>query len=154
MSKWNPDMIGEAEELLLDASATGRPGRYQIEAAIQSAHVVRRSTGQADWDAIVNLYGILAATAPSPVVTVNRAVALAQAGRAEDALAALDGLTDDPRLSDYQPYWAARAEVLARAGRPAEAAEAYDRAIGLEADAAVRAFLQGKRMALKPEGPP
>jgi len=60
VAEWNQDLIGEAEELLLKASAMRRPGRYQIEAAIQSAHVVRRSQGQADWKAIVDLYGILA----------------------------------------------------------------------------------------------
>ena len=88
---------------------------------------------------------------PSPVVAVNRAVAVAQAGHAGDALAALDELADDPRLADYQPYWAARAELLARAGKQAEAATAYDRAIGLEPDPSVRAFLQERRMAMKPQ---
>jgi RNA polymerase sigma-70 factor (ECF subfamily) len=131
----------------------GRPGRYQIEAAIQSAHVVRRSTGEADWRAIVDLYGVLAAMVPSPVIAVNRAVALAQAGHADDALMALDELADHSRLAGYQPYWAARAELLVRAGRQSEAAAAYDRAIGLEPDPSVRAFLQAKRMALKLEEP-
>ncbi|MBN9079325.1 MAG: RNA polymerase subunit sigma-70 [Rhizobiales bacterium 65-79] len=151
VTKWDQTLITEAEGLLLRASAMGRPGRYQIEAAIQSAHVVRRSTGQADWRAIVDLYGVLAAMVPSPVVAVNRAVAVAQAGHAGDALAALDELADDPRLADYQPYWAARAELLARAGKQAEAATAYDRAIGLEPDPSVRAFLQERRMAMKPQ---
>jgi RNA polymerase sigma-70 factor (ECF subfamily) len=86
---------------------------------------------------------------PSPVVAVNRAVALAQAGDAEDALAALDELTGDPRLADYQPYWAARAEILVRVGKKAEAVAAYDRAIGLEPDPAVRDFLQRRRAAVK-----
>jgi RNA polymerase sigma-70 factor (ECF subfamily) len=149
VTKWNRDLIGEAEELLLKASAMHRPGRYQVEAAIQSAHVVRRSTGQADWQAIVDLYGILASMALSPVVAVNRAVALAQAGHAGDALAALDELTGDPRLADYQPYWAARAEILVRVGKRTEAAAAYDRAIGLEPDPAVRDFLQRRRAAIE-----
>jgi RNA polymerase sigma-70 factor (ECF subfamily) len=149
VAKWDLDLIGEAEELLLKASAMHRPGRYQVEAAIQSAHVVRRSTGQADWQAIVDLYGILASMALSPVVAVNRAVALAQAGHAGDALAALDELTGDPRLADYQPYWAARAEILVRAGKKPEAAAAYDRAIGLEHDPAVREFLQRRRAAIE-----
>jgi RNA polymerase sigma-70 factor (ECF subfamily) len=153
VTKWEPRMIAEAEDLLLQASAMGRPGRYQIEAAIQSAHVVRRSTGQADWRAIVDLYGVLAAMVPSPVIAVNRAVALAQAGHADDALMALDELADHSRLAGYQPYWAARAELLVRAGRQSEAAAAYDRAIGLEPDPSVRAFLQAKRMALKLEEP-
>jgi len=149
VAKWNQDLIGEAEELLLKASVMRRPGRYQVEAAIQSAHVVRRSTGQADWAAIVGLYEILASMIPSPVVAVNRAVALAQAGDADNALAALDELTGDPRLADYQPYWAARAEILVRVGKKAEAVAAYDRAIGLEPDPAVRDFLQRRRAAVK-----
>jgi RNA polymerase sigma-70 factor (ECF subfamily) len=149
VAEWNQDLIGEAEELLLKASAMRRPGRYQIEAAIQSAHVVRRSQGQADWKAIVDLYGILASMVPSPVVALNRAVALAQAGHPDDALAVLDDLADDPRLADYQPYWAARAEILVRVGKKPEAETAYERAIGLEHDPSVRAFLQGKRMVLK-----
>lgn len=149
VAKWNQDLIGEAEELLLKASVMRRPGRYQVEAAIQSAHVVRRSTGQADWAAIVGLYGILASVVASPVVAVNRAVALAQAGDADDALAALDELTGDPRLADYQPYWAARAEILVRVGKKAEAVAAFDRAIGLEPDPAVRDFLQRRRAAVK-----
>jgi RNA polymerase sigma-70 factor (ECF subfamily) len=149
VAKWNQDLIGEAEELLLKSSVMQRPGRYQVEAAIQSAHVVRRSTGQADWKAIVDLYGILASMIPSPVVAVNSAVALAQAGDADGALAVLDELGDDSRLADYQPYWAARAEILVRVGKKTEAAAAYDRAIGLEHDPSVRAFLQGKRMAMK-----
>jgi RNA polymerase sigma-70 factor (ECF subfamily) len=149
VAEWSQDLIGEAEELLLKASAMRRPGRYQIEAAIQSAHVVRRSQGQADWKAIVDLYGILASMVPSPVVALNRAVALAQAGHPDDALAVLDDLADDPRLADYQPYWAARAEILVRVGKKPEAETAYERAIGLEHDPSVRAFLQGKRMVLK-----
>jgi RNA polymerase sigma-70 factor (ECF subfamily) len=149
VAKWYQDLIGEAEELLLKASVMQRPGRYQVEAAIQSAHVVRRGTGHADWAAIVGLYGILASMVPSPVVAVNRAVALAQAGDADGALAALDELTGDPRLADYQPYWAARAEILVRVAKKAQAAAAYDRAIGLEPDPAVRDFLQRRRAAIE-----
>jgi RNA polymerase sigma-70 factor (ECF subfamily) len=149
VAKWDQGLIDEAEDLLLKASVMQRPGRYQVEAAIQSAHVVRRSQGQADWTAIVGLYGILASMVPSPAVAVNRAVALAQAGDADDALAALDELTDDPRLADYQPYWAARAEILVRVGKKPEATVAYERAIGLEHDPAVRDFLQRRRMAIK-----
>jgi RNA polymerase sigma-70 factor (ECF subfamily) len=145
---WNLGMIEEAEGLLRKASAMPGSGRYQIEAAIQSAHVVRRSTAQADWNAIVVLYGMLMAITPSPVVAINRAVALAEAAGAETGLAALGELSDDPHLADYQPYWAARAELLARAGQSTQAAAAYERAIGLEADPSVRTFLQNRRTAL------
>jgi RNA polymerase sigma-70 factor (ECF subfamily) len=86
---------------------------------------------------------------PSPVVAVNSAVALAQAGDADGALAVLDELGDDSRLADYQPYWAARAEILVRVGKRTEAAAAYDRAIGLEPDPAVRDFLQRRRAAIE-----
>jgi RNA polymerase sigma-70 factor (ECF subfamily) len=146
---WDPEMIEEAEGLLRKASAMPGSGRYQIEAAIQSAHVVRRSKQHADWNAIVVLYGMLMAIAPTPVVAINRAVALAEAVDAEAGLAVLDEIGDDPRLAEYQPYWAARAEILVRAGRHADAAAAYDRAIGLEPDPSVRAFLQAKRIALE-----
>jgi RNA polymerase sigma-70 factor, ECF subfamily len=123
-------------------------GRYQLEAAVQSAHVIRRRTGHADWPAIAQLYDALAALTGSPVVAINRAVAIAETRGAAEGLAALDAITDDARLSDYQPYWAARAGLLARSGAVVEADEAYRRAIGLEADPAVRRFLQQRREAL------
>jgi RNA polymerase sigma-70 factor (ECF subfamily) len=145
---WDNGMIDAAEALLFQASAMGRFGRYQLEAAIQSAHVVRRMTGRADWEAIVQLYDALAAVTGSPVVAINRAVALAEARGPTNGIAALDTLADDARLADYQPYWAARADLLARAGHVPAADEAYERAIGLEADPAVRDFLMAKRAAL------
>jgi RNA polymerase sigma-70 factor (ECF subfamily) len=126
----------------------GRIGRYQLEAAVQSAHVVRRATGWTDWEAIVQLYDALAAITGSPVVSINRAIAIAEAQGPAAAIAALDAVADDPRLADYQPYWAARAAVLARAGQLHAADQAYERAAGLEADPAVRDFLMGKRAAL------
>jgi RNA polymerase sigma-70 factor (ECF subfamily) len=148
MTRWDMGMIEEAEALLHGAAALGRIGRYQLEAAIQSAHDVRRRTGSADWPAIVALNDILATLTASPVVAVNRAVALAETEGPEAGLAALDALAGDRRLAEYQPWWAARAELLARAGRTTEAAEAYVRAIGLEPDPAVRDFLARRRAAL------
>lgn len=145
---WDTDAIEEAEALLRRAAGMGRIGRYQLEAAVQSAHVVRRRTGSADWHAIVTLYDALAAITGSPVVAVNRAVALAETEGAEAGIAALDALAGDRRLAEYQPYFAARAELLARAGRATEATEAYGHAIGLEPDPAVRTFLQRRRAAL------
>jgi len=117
-------------------------GRYQLEAAVQSAHVVRRLTGAADWAAIEKLYGALEALTGSPVVTINRAIALAEMQGPTAGLALLDALADDARLADYQPCWAARAGLLVRTGDTAAAANAYERAIGLESDPAVRRFLQ------------
>ena len=141
-ARWNGALIDEAEELLLRASALGSPARFQLEAAVQSAHAARRLTGKTDWPAIVQLYDALLALTGSVVVAINRAVALAEAHSVAEGLAALEPLAQDARLAQYQPYWAARAALLARGGNAAAAAEAYQRAIGLEADEAVRAFLQ------------
>jgi len=146
---WDAPLIDEAEALLLRAGGMGAVGRYQLEAAVQSAHVVRRRTGQADWTAIERLYDALMALTGSPVVAINRAVAVAETRGPAAGLAALDALADDARLAEYQPYWAARAGLLARSGDVDRAEQAYERAIGLEADPAVRRFLQRRRMELR-----
>src|SRR5207244_9531516 len=147
-ARWDEALIAEAEALLLAASRMNSPGRFQLEAAVQSAHAARRMSGRTDWAAIVQLYDALLAMTGSVVVAINRAVALAELRGAGEGLAALDGLQDDARLAQYQPYWAARAALLARAGDAAGAAEAYQRAIGLESDPAVRAFLQNELLHL------
>ncbi len=149
---WDARLIDEAETLLRRAGAMGEIGRYQLEAAVQSAHVVRRLTGTADWAAIEKLYDALLMLTWSPVVAINRAVAVAETQGAAAGLAALDALSDDARLAEYQPYWAARAQLLARMGRTQAAARAYERAIGLESDPAVRRFLQDHRSRLGEEG--
>ncbi|GLS36470.1 DNA-directed RNA polymerase sigma-70 factor [Mesorhizobium tianshanense] len=145
---WDGAMIDEAETLLRRAAAKGVVARYQLEAALQSAHTARRLTGRTDWIAIKHLYDALSVIAGSPVVSINRAVAIAEADSAAAGLSALDELGGDKRLADYQPYWAARAGLLARLGKTPEAAAAYDRAIGLERDPAVRRFLQERRAGL------
>jgi RNA polymerase sigma-70 factor (ECF subfamily) len=94
------------------------------------------------WAAIARLYDVLYAMTASPVTALNRAVALAEIEGPHKALSELDALAGDARLANYQPYWAARAELLARTGAASEAREAYERAIGLERDPAVRRFLQ------------
>jgi RNA polymerase sigma-70 factor (ECF subfamily) len=142
---WDALMIDEAEALLRRASTMNAVGRYQLEAAVQSAHAARRITGRTDWTALEKLYDALLALTGSPVVAINRAVALAETQGAAAGLAALDALSDDARLAEYQPYWAARAGLLARMEDAREAGRAYERAIGLESDPAVRRFLQGKR---------
>jgi len=142
---WDEGLIAQAEAALRQASEAGALGRYQIEAAIQSAHVVRRRTGAADWAAIERLYDLLWDLTQSPVVAVNRAVAIAETSGAAVALAALDAVAADDRLAEYQPYWAARADFLARCGACAEADRAYQLAIGLETDPSVRRFLQERR---------
>jgi RNA polymerase sigma-70 factor (ECF subfamily) len=110
--------------------------------------VVRRRTGRADWAAIESLYDVLAGLDDSPVIAVNRAVAIAENRGAASGLLVLDAVAADTRLGTYQPYWAARAELLARSGAADEARTAYDLAIGLEHDAAARAFLLRRRAAL------
>src|SRR5262245_48409579 len=146
---WATALIEEAEALLFRASAMGAIGRYQLEAAVQSAHVVRRRTGRSDWAAIERLYDALFTMTGSPVVAINRAIAVAETRGAAAGLADLDALQEDARLSDYQPYWAARAGLLARNGAAAAAEDAYQRAIGLESDPAVRQFLQRRRAELR-----
>jgi RNA polymerase sigma-70 factor (ECF subfamily) len=143
---WDVAMIEEAEALLRRACALGAIGRYQLEAAVQSAHVARRRSGRADWPAVVGLYDALFALTRSPVVAINRALAIAETRGAEAAIAALPEI--DERLRRYQPYWAARAELLARSGARTDAREAYGRAIGLERDDAIRRFLQQRQSAL------
>ena len=145
---WDLARIDAAEELLGLASAEGPTGRYQIEAAIQSAHAARRLTGADTWPDIVALYDHLMVLAPGPVVALNRAVARAQVEGPATALAEIDALAADPRMADYQPYWAARGRLCARAGRRADALEALTLAIGLSADPAVRRYLQGELEAL------
>ena len=148
-SEWDAALIDEAETLLRRASTMNTLGRYQLEAAVQSAHAVRRLTGAADWAAIEKLYDALLALTGSPVVAINRAVAAAETHGPIAGLAQLDALADDARLADYQPYWAARAGLLARTGDTVAAASAYERAIGLESDPAVRRFLQARRAGLE-----
>ena len=147
-SSWDWQMIGEAEALLRRASALGSIGRYQIEGAVQSAHVYRRRTGHANWAEVVQLYDALSALTGSPVVAINRALAIAELNGASAALEALQEVAADARLAEYQPYWAARAELLAKTGAYREARHAHEIAIGLERDPAVRRFLQRRQSAL------
>ena len=145
---WDARMIAEAEALLRQAGAAGAIGRRQLEAALQSAHVERCRTGRHNWAEVVRLYDALATLGESPVVVLNRALAIAELRGAEAGLEALQALDGDPRLAEYQPWWAARAELLARTGNREEARHAYGIAIGLERDMAVRRFLQGRLEAL------
>jgi predicted RNA polymerase sigma factor len=147
-SLWDVQMIAAAEALLLRAGALGAIGRYQLEGALQSAHVHRCRTGCANWAEVVSLYDALGALGGSPVVAINRALAIAELHGAAAALAAMPEVAADARLAEYQPYWAARAELLARAGTSDEARRAYEIAIGLERDGAVRRFLQRRQAAL------
>jgi predicted RNA polymerase sigma factor len=148
---WDSQMIDEAEALLHRASEIGPIGRYQLEAALQSAHVYRCRSGHANWAEVVQLYDALFALTRSPVVAINRALAIAELHGAGIALDAMQQeLAADARLTEYQPYWAARAALLSKTGAHTEARQAYEIAIGLERDPSVRRFLQQRQSALKP----
>lgn len=138
---WDHDLIAAAEQLLRQASSTGATGRYQLEAAIQSAHIARLASGAATWPAIAALYDHLYGLTQSPVVILNRAAARAEIDGPASALADLDALAADPRMADYQPYWAARGHLAARAGHKDIAYQAFTLAIGLSTDDAVRHYL-------------
>ena len=151
--QWDARMIDEAEDLLRRASVLGDVGRYQLEAALQSAHVDHRRTGRSDWQAVVRLYDALFELTHSPVVAINRALAIAELHGPNAALAALPDSATDARLLEYQPYWAARADLLTRAASYPEARDAYEVAIGLERDPAVRGFLQRRHATLAARKP-
>lgn len=144
VTRWDAAAIGEAESLLQRASRCGRIGRFQLEGAIQSAYARRIAGLDPDWPAIAALYDALFALTGSPVVALNRAVAVGRVQGAAAGLAALHAIASDARMHDYQPYWAARADLLARAGDRDEALDAYARAIGLAVDPAVRSYLAAR----------
>jgi predicted RNA polymerase sigma factor len=149
VSLWDARMMDEAEELLQHAHGMKVIGRYQLEAALQSAHAHRCLTGQANWAEVVHLYDALFAFSGSPVIAINRALAVAERYGAVAGLEALPKPEADARVAEYQPYWATRAELLARTGARDEARRAYEIAIGLERDEAVRRFLQQRQSSLE-----
>ncbi len=136
---WRGDLIQEAEAALWSAARLRQPGPFQIEAAIQSAHAQRRSTGHTPWRAIAQLYGVLVQHHPSLGARVGQAVAQAEAGDPAAALAMLDALSPEA-VAGYASYWVARAHVLRLAGAPGRG-EALQRAIGLTDDPRLREFL-------------
>jgi RNA polymerase sigma-70 factor (ECF subfamily) len=124
------------------------PGPYQLEAAIAALHMDAPSPSETDWERIAELYGELGRLAPSPVVEVNRAVAVGRADGAPAGLDVLAPLLHDPALARYQPLYAAHAELLRRAGARVEAARAYERAAELSANAVERAELERRLASL------
>ncbi len=150
--RWNLAQIRQAEALMKDANRMEGAGRFQIEAAIQSAHVARRLYGVDSRPDIVALYDVLFTLVPTPVVALNRLVARSRLSGADEVLDEIREIGADPRLVDYQPYWAARGMLLAEVGRNREAREALTAALGLSTDDAVRAFLQ-RRIARLPDTP-
>jgi RNA polymerase sigma-70 factor (ECF subfamily) len=144
--RWDRAMIHEAEAALATAARFRSAGRFQLEAAIQSAHA-RRGEG-ANWEAIALLYEALVRVSPSWGARIGRAVALGRARGAIVGLAALDELPGQA-LAEHQPYWAARAELLTELARRGEARTAYARAITLSGDEATRDFLRARSARLE-----
>jgi predicted RNA polymerase sigma factor len=142
--KWSRPLIERAESHLAEAAKRGRAGRFQLEAAIQSVHAERARSGRTEWRAIVKFYEQLLRISPTLGTRTGYAAAVAEAQGPEASLRILDEIDKDD-VSGYQPYWAARAHLLQRLGRTSEAAEAFDRAIGLSEDPAVRQFLLQRR---------
>ena len=138
--RWSVPTIGEAERLLAGAAAQQRPGRFQIEAALQSAHTEGALTGGADWPAIALLYEGLMFVAPTTGAAVGRAAALAEAKGPDVGLTELERIDADT-AERYQPYWAVRAHLLRRMDRVPEALDAFNHAIELTEDGPIRHFL-------------
>jgi len=140
-SRWDRRAIGEGRQLVDQALRRGRPGRFTLQAAIAAVHAEAPSYGDTDWPEVLGLYDLLLVVWPSPVVALNRAVAVAMVDGPAAGLAALDMVADDPHLATY-PYLAAtRADLLRRLGRTRDAAQAYRTALSLAANAAERDFL-------------
>jgi RNA polymerase sigma-70 factor (ECF subfamily) len=142
-SRWNEPRILEGTAMLERTLAARRVGRYQIEAAIAAVHAGAARSEETDWQEIAILYGELARVFPSPVVTLNRAVAVAEAHSAEAGLALTDEVAQ--ALEGYHLFHATRAELLYRQCRYVEARQAYDRAIGLAGNDRERAHLIKRR---------
>jgi RNA polymerase sigma-70 factor (ECF subfamily) len=141
-STWNRGQIDEGAALVERALRMRMAGPYQVQAAIAALHCTATRAEETDWAQIAALYGELQRLQPTPVVALNRAVAIAMAGTPEDGLARLDSENLAAALGAYQPYHATRADLLRRAGRNAEAAAAYHRALELTTNAVERRYLE------------
>jgi RNA polymerase sigma-70 factor, ECF subfamily len=144
-SLWDAARIADGVAALERALCLGRPGPYVVQAAIAALHAQAPCWEETDWPQIAGLYAELERLDPSPVVRINRAVAVAFAESAQTGLAILDDLQVDPRLERYQPLHAARAELLRRAGDPEAADAAYEAALTLTSNAAEREALERRR---------
>jgi RNA polymerase sigma-70 factor (ECF subfamily) len=142
--QWSQPLIDEAERLLAEASGRRQTGRFQLEAAIQSVHAERKRSGRTEWAAIVMFYEQLLRISPTLGTRTGYAAAVGEAKGPQAGLAVLDRIDPDD-VSAYQPYWAVRAHLLKKLGKTSEAQEAFDLAIGLAEDSAVRQFLLQRR---------
>jgi RNA polymerase sigma-70 factor (ECF subfamily) len=147
-SLWDQGRIREGMRALERAARFRCPGQYQLQATIAALHISSPDPGTTDWAQIAELYGALAKLTPSPVIEVNRAAAVGFADGAEAGLELLGLLLSHPALTRYQPLHATHAELLRRAGDPAGAARAYERAIALSTNAVERAELERRLQAL------
>ncbi|MEU0879847.1 DUF6596 domain-containing protein [Lentzea sp. NPDC005914] len=145
---WDSDMITEGSALA-EAALTGGYGPYGVQAAINALHDEAPDFASTDWPQIVALYDVLSHLTPSPVVALNRAAAIAMCDGPSAGLALLDALADEPKLRDYHPYRAARADLLRRLGRCDEAAQAYRDAIALAGTEPEQDFLRRRLIAIE-----
>lgn len=150
---WNTALIARGERELLRAHELGRPGRFQLEAAIQSAHCDRARSGVTDWTALRTLHEALVRVAPTLGARISLAATIAETDGAQAGLAALDAI-DDPASARFQPAWATRAHLLSVVGSKADAAGAYARAISLTTDAPSREYLRAQAATLAEPGAP
>lgn len=139
--RWDRTLIAEGQALVRACLRRDRPGPYQLQAAISAVHSAAASMAETDWRQILALYDQLMALSPSPVVALNRSVALAEVHGPQAALDAVDRLD----LDAYRPYHTTRADLLRRLGRPAEARAAYDTALALTDNAAEQRLLDRRR---------
>ena len=146
--RWDRELIREGDALLKASLALGPASRYAVQAAIQAVHASATSYEQTDWAQIAALYALLSQRDGSPVVELNRAVAIAMAGQIEEGLARIDAIVTTGVLDDFHPLHAARADLLRRLGRDDEARLAYERAIALSKNEAERTWLAARKNAL------
>ena len=147
--RWDSSLIQEGRALVEQALRAGRPGPYQVQAAIAATHAAANSAEATDWQEIERLYGALEALQPTPVVGLNRAVAVAKLQGPEAALARLHDLA--PSLESYLPFHATRAALLREAGRLNDADAAYNTALALPMTAQERAYLEEQQKKLRME---
>jgi len=143
-SLWDQAAIAEASELVQSALRSGRYGAYTLQAAIAAVHSEAPTYEETDWDEIIGLYDVLLQLEPSPVPALNRAVAVAMRDGPESALPLVEQLLEDGALDSYHLAYAVQGDLLERAGRLAEASDAYRKALGLTAQEAERRLLEGK----------
>jgi RNA polymerase sigma-70 factor (ECF subfamily) len=147
-SRWSRPLIDEGHALVRACLRRNRPGPFQIQAAIAAVHADAATAAATDWSQVVALYDQLLVLRPTPVVALNRAIAVGEASGAAAGVAALESI-DGASLDDYQPFHAARADLLVRAGRVDDAVAAYDRALELTTSDVERRFLVERRAAAR-----